>query len=374
MITHHPQPHEYPRRILLAVAANSPQIVTETIYALTRQSDPVCMPTEVHIITTGRGQPFVQQLLDDGSPGWLNRLCDDYQLPEPQCDAGHIHLITDEQGSVLDDVRTRNDNTHAADFITRVVRDLTDDPASSLVVSLSGGRRTMTFYAGHALSLFGRVQDRLTHVLVDEEYFFNEEFFYPPPQPIWVVRTDNSGFDASKVEITLADIPFVRLRDSLPPELLQGQARFSEVVAAAQAEFDPPRVVLNIPDATLQCGSVAVTMKPVELAFYAWFLQRRLDGKPPVRWSDAEYVLAAEFLTAYERLYGRVGSEYERVSMALNSGMTKEYFESRKSRTNTALKNALNKTVSSFYIIDSFGKRPETRFGVNLSAEAIVVS
>lgn len=373
MINNHPSPHEYPRRILLAVAANSPQIVTETIYALTRQSDPVCMPTEVHIITTGRGQPFVQQLLDDGDPGWLRRLCDDYQLPVPQCDTRHIHLITDEQGNVLDDVRTRRDNTHAADFITRIVRDLTADPVSSLVVSLSGGRRTMTFYAGHALSLFGRVQDRLTHVLVDEEYFFNEEFFYPPPKPVWVVRTDNSGFDASQVEITLADIPFVRLRDSLPVALLQGQARFSAVVAAAQAEFDPPRVVLNKVEATLRCGSVVVTMQPVELAFYAWFLQRRLAGKLPVRWSDNETALAAEFLANYEALYGRVAGEYERVAAALNNGMTKEYFESRKSRTNTALKKAMNKTVSSFYMIDSFGKRPETRFGISLGVEAITV-
>ena len=33
-------PHTYPRRILLAVAAYSPQIVTETCYALALQTDP----------------------------------------------------------------------------------------------------------------------------------------------------------------------------------------------------------------------------------------------------------------------------------------------------------------------------------------------
>lgn len=286
------QPNEYPRRILLAVAAHSPQIVTETLYALTQQIEPAYMPTEVHIITTGLGMPFVLQLLDlpGDSPGWITKVCRDYGLPRPQCDLRHIHCITDTQGGVMDDVRTRDDNTNAANFITRVVRDLTADPKSSLIVSLSGGRRTMTFYAGHALSLFGRIQDQLTHVLVEEEYFFNEAFFYPPPRSVWVVREDHTGFDASQVEVILAVIPFVRLRDSLPPALLAGDVRFSEAVATAQAEFDAPRVSFNKVTAELQCGAFKVVMKPVELAFYLWFLKRRVAGKPPVRWSDDEKV------------------------------------------------------------------------------------
>ena len=48
----HLAPHEYPRRVLLVVCGLSPQIVTETIYALA--ADPVqpFVPTEVHLITT----------------------------------------------------------------------------------------------------------------------------------------------------------------------------------------------------------------------------------------------------------------------------------------------------------------------------------
>lgn len=368
------QPHQYPRRILLAVAANSPQIVTETIYALTRKPATACMPTEVHIITTGQGEPYVRQLLDAEQPGWLSRLCTDYQLPPPHCDQQHIHLITDPEQNVLADIRTRSDNTHAADFITHTVRDLTADPHSSLTVSLSGGRRTMTFYAGHALSLFGRAQDRLTHVLVDDEYFFNAEFYYPPPQPVWIMRDDNSGFDASRVEVTLADIPFVRLRDRLPAALLEKQIRYSAVVAAAQAEFDPPRAVLSSEPPSLQCGAVTVVMKPVELAFYAWFLKRRIAEQPPVRWSDNEQQLAGEFLDCYAALFGRSSGEYERIACALSHGMSKEYFESRKSRTNTALKKSLNKRTAAAYLIDAFGKRPETRFGISLPVAAISLS
>lgn len=365
-------PHQYPRRILLAVAARSPQIVTETIYALTQLGEESCMPTEVHVITTRRGQPFVKQLLgDDNKTGWIETLCTDYQLPMPLCDESHIHLIADANGNVLDDIRTRDDNTHAADYITRVVQELTADSDSSMVVSLSGGRRTMTFYIGYALSLFGRPQDRLTHVLVEDEYFFNAEFFYPPPNETWVVREDNSGFDASKVEVTLADIPFVRLREGLPSRLLSGQTSFIDTVDAAQAELNPPQVSFDQQSGELLCGNQVVTMNAVELSFYSLMLKRRHADEAPVRWTDKG--LGDAFLAEYRRLNGENGA-YERARKTLINGMTKEYFEQRKSRINRQLREVLGKRVSQFYSIDSHGKRPNTRFGLSLLPEAIVLA
>lgn len=366
------QPENYTRRILLAVAARSPQIVTETIYALMQQSDSGCMPTEVHIITTEQGRPFVEKLIcgPEGA-GWLRRLCDDYQLPMPLCDASHVHCITDHNGVALDDIRTCDDNTYAADYITKIVQDLTADEQSSLIVSLSGGRRTMTFYVGYALSLFGRAQDRLTHVLVEEEYFFNKAFFYPTPQPLWVVRDDNSGFDASKVEVTLADIPFVRLREGLPSRLLKGQTSFSDTVDAAQAEFAPAQVVVDEQAQALRCGNKDVAMNTVELSFYVLMLRRCLQGAEPVRWTDV--ALAEEFLTIYAQLTPGTTGGVERVKKALSKGMTKEYFEQRKSRVNSALRLALGKRNAQIYCIDAQGKRPNTRFGVSLPASAILL-
>lgn len=369
------QPHTYPRRILLAVAANSPQIVTETVYALTQHTSPACMPTEIHIITTRQGEPFVRQLLCGSKPGWLAKLCADYALPPPACSPAHIHLITDADGQALDDIRTHRDNTHAADCITRIVQRLTSDPHSQLTVSLSGGRRTMTFYVGYALSLLGRAQDRLTHVLVDQEYFFHQEFFYPPPRSVWVVRDDGSVFDASKVEVTLAEIPFVRLREGLPARLLAGNSTFSETIAAAQSRFDAPAVRLVWRPPALQCAERVVSMPPVQLAFYAWLLERCQQQLPPIRWADVEDTpLAQQFLAVYRRLYGMNGN-YEQIAKALEAdGMTKAYFEERKSSVNTALKKALGARLAVAYLIEAHGNRPITRFGVGLPAEAIVFS
>jgi CRISPR-associated protein (TIGR02584 family) len=357
------------RRILLAVAARSPQIITETIYALTQQTEPAFMPTEIHVITTLRGKSYIQQVFGEGGQrGWLHKLCDDYDLPCPAADQLKIHVITDADKQPLDDVRTGENNTAAADFITQVVQQLTADPDSSMVVSLSGGRRTMTFYVGYALSLFGRTQDRLTHVLVEDEYFFNNDFFYPPPKPTWVVRDDNTGFDASLVEVTLADIPFVRLREGLPARLLSGQTSFSGTVDAAQAELSPPRITFDKISGVLQCGTQVVTMNHVEMSFYAMMIKRCYAGKGPLRWTDTD--LAARFLAEYRLLSGESGT-YERARKTLANGMTKEYFEQRKSRINRCLREVLGKRLAQAYIIDSHGKRPSTRFGLTLSSDAI---
>ena len=43
-----------------------------------------------------------------------------------------------------------------ADAITALVRALTADPGSAVHASIAGGRKTMGFYLGYALSLFGR--------------------------------------------------------------------------------------------------------------------------------------------------------------------------------------------------------------------------
>ena len=43
---------DFPRRILLAVSGLTPQIVTETLYALAVIQKPAWIPTEVHLITT----------------------------------------------------------------------------------------------------------------------------------------------------------------------------------------------------------------------------------------------------------------------------------------------------------------------------------
>jgi CRISPR-associated protein (TIGR02584 family) len=72
------QPHTYPRRVLLMVTGRSPQVVTETLYALCRDQDPPFVPTEVQVITTSEGAQDARLSLLLEDPGWFHRLCRDW--------------------------------------------------------------------------------------------------------------------------------------------------------------------------------------------------------------------------------------------------------------------------------------------------------
>jgi hypothetical protein len=67
--------------------------------------------------------------------------------------------------------------------------------------------------------LFGREQDRLSHVL-GPSLEAQPQVFYPAPH--------------QDAPVYLGDIPFVRLRYVLPEDMLQGRPRLSKIVEEAQ--------------------------------------------------------------------------------------------------------------------------------------------
>jgi CRISPR-associated protein (TIGR02584 family) len=159
----------------------------------------------------------------------------------------NIHLLCGLDGKPIDDIRTAEDNQWAADCITEQVRLLTADADSALHVSLAGGRKTMGFYAGYALSLFGRTQDRLSHILAPRDYEFAGDFFYPSPTRRVIEGRDKRPLDAAEATLMLAEIPFVSMRHGLPVRLLEGESSYSEVVNAANAAIGPAELVIDQP-------------------------------------------------------------------------------------------------------------------------------
>ena len=83
---------------------------------------------------------------------------------------------------MLPDIRSV-DNAFAANQICEIVRELSLVPHTSLHASAAGGRKTMSIYLTAAMQLFGRARDRLSHVLVSEDFETHQDFFYIPPTP-----------------------------------------------------------------------------------------------------------------------------------------------------------------------------------------------
>lgn len=360
-------PHAFaPRKILLAATGLSPQILTETLYALAVAAQPRFIPDEVHIVTTREGAEYARHTLLEGGMGRLGEFVRDFHL-EGTCRFAdsHIHVIADPQGNPLSDIQTPEENLWAANGILKLVQRFTRDANTALHVSIAGGRKTMGFFLGYALSLCGRPQDRLSHVLVSAPFESNHEFYYPPPEPRILFDRNNKPINTADARITLADIPFVRLRAGLPENLINGEASFDEIVRGAQGRFEPPRLCIS--GSQILCGDTPVTMPPVVRAFYLWLVRRKKSGLPPIRHTEAD---PEEFLREYRRLSDVTPTQARRLEQLLRKGMDKAFFEQKKSRANALIKARLGRDAMP-YLIHPVGKRPTTRFEPGLAPEAM---
>jgi CRISPR-associated protein (TIGR02584 family) len=366
-------PETFPRRILFLVMGLSPQVVTETLYALARRRVPPFIPTEIHVQTTKEGAERARLTLLSREPGWFYRLCREYRMSGIRFSERDVQVIGDDEGAPLDDIRTERDNALAADSITRQIAALTRDDDAALHVSIAGGRKTMGFYAGYALSLFGRPQDRLSHVLVSPPFESNQAFFYPTRDSriIYTPPPENRPLDTRDAEVVLAEIPFVRLRGSLPPTSIAGSAPFAEAVAAAQAKLEPAHLTIDIEGRRIAAGGTVVALPPAALSFLAWIADRHFRGEtalasPPDGAPDA--AMARQYLTFYRRC--AEAAAVTRAARVLQRGMDKSFFEQHKSKLNRRLRNALGEQAAA-YLVTGFGRRPHTTFGLGLPAGAI---
>lgn len=272
------------RRILLCVTGLSPQIVTETIFALST-SEARWVPDEVRLITTQRGADNARLMLLSESPGWFHRLCADWQLPSIAFDSTHIEVLHDRNGHPLYDIRDDADNESAADGIADIVRRLTEDEQSEVHASIAGGRKTMGFFLGYAMSLWGRQQDRLSHVLVSSPFESRPEFFYPTPAT-HVIPASTPGqdpLDASDAKVWLGDIPFVRLRGLLPTGLTKQNTGFAQAVAAANQALDQIELEIDIAQSCVRINQQLIPLPPMQmglLCLLAWRCQQQLPPLP----------------------------------------------------------------------------------------------
>ena len=215
---------------LLAVTGMTPQVITETLYGLHRQGSP--WPDKLHIMTTQIGLGIVEQSLLEGHK--LDALCDELDMPRYRRDQVQIDVVPDAEGRPVDDARTIEDHEALADFIMQTVRELTADESTQVHASIAGGRKTMTFYLGYAMSLFGRPDDGMSHVLIGGGYENHPAFYFPTRTSQMIETREGRVLDMADADVNLADIPFIRHRDQLPNILLRHGAAKDERMSFRQ--------------------------------------------------------------------------------------------------------------------------------------------
>lgn len=374
------------RNILFLVTGMTPQIITETIWALAcdENSDDTWVPDEVHVLSTQDGLNQIRKrLFEDGVFTQFKR---DYPILE-QVDfnpATHLHVITDQNSKPLMDLKTPEDNERSANIICEKIKAFTSMDDTSVHVSIAGGRKTMGFYAGYALSLYGRAQDSMSHVLVEEKFEKASNFFYPTPTEHLVSDRDAKVVgNAQDAKVWLAKIPFVRMHEAiLPKHQLKQEDSFSEVVQKINESYEGISLELNtFSRKAIVNGKFTIDdLPPREWALLHWFADRRKNNMKgiiaPTKNSNEkssndgqdEYIqeLTEEFFDYY---YDHKNDENEDLEVSVD----KKFFQGAKSRLQTALKNSLGIELAAKLSINQ-GSGKGSAFQLTIPPEAIVIN
>jgi CRISPR-associated protein (TIGR02584 family) len=369
------------REILVAVAGLTPQVITETLYYLTQKRDPPVALSEIYVLTTQPGREQILAELLEPSGGRFYTFCVEYNLDPASIafDDNHIHVLTDAAGVPLEDIRTVGDSAAVADQIVALIRRLTDDPATRLHCSLAGGRKTQSVSLGFALQLYGRPQDTLLHVLVDEAFEGHPDFFYPSRQARLIPSRDGRQIDARTACVSVAEIPYVRLRDKLSISLPQSTSAFAPTIERLQHTLDtlpdlPPLII--DPAARKVCiGVTQISLEPLEIVLYAQLAQARIQqmgrGDGFLSLKELNGTRQA-MLLRYERLYGVYSGHVENLRQSWEKRIRPARLRPHFSKITRKIRQAVPSNIEvSFYEVTSERRYGATRYGLRLPPELI---
>lgn len=261
--------------IFIGVVGMSPQVVTESLYALlVQQKESI---SEIELLTTAEGKAKLVELVFVSQ---LKSMCKAYKLECPKFELDKDVHVAKEETVELSDIRTDHDNKLFPNMIMDLIRLKTSDDNIRLHCSIAGGRKTMSVAMAYALSLFGRKDDKLSHVLVSKD-FENSKKFYP----------ENKAEDK---QVVLANVPFVRLREKLPLLKEYPRATYTEFVSLTQQEINSmvvlPQLTVDRKKHTIEIGGTTITLPPLNFAMYNFFLEKEsfVLGEKYLNQKDAE--------------------------------------------------------------------------------------
>jgi CRISPR-associated protein Csx14 len=371
------------KNIILAVTGLSPQVITETLYALHQEGRRV---DAIHIITTREGKDRIYSNLLSGEKGHYYKYLKEYNIDPGSIDFSHgnIHVITDQYGVEAWDIVSEDDNTNLLKKCLDLTFRFTSSPDTSVFFSVAGGRKTMSSCLTLAAQMYGRPQDRLYHVLVSPEFESNHNFYFPPKEPVKIeLRDENNNpyyKDTRYARITLIPIPFVSIREHLSPEFLR-EPKDPATLMLSLIREESPVLKLNLITGKVIYKGVEMDMLPAWAALYAFFIMIK---KECPKEQETCGVCTACFMEWDDILknHNRISDIYKKVSRGMpieemsNTGITnlnKENFNSYKAKLKRRLMDHFGPYVLKDMEIASEGTKPGIRYGVRMSKERMEI-
>lgn len=289
--------------ILLSTMGTSPQVLTETLYAIHMQGKP--FPDEVYLITSENAREKVVKWLFENNQ--IENLKKHYDLPDFKFDLDHILLMHDSNGAVVVNGRGEEDQQSIADSIMDIVANFTSDNNCRIHASIAGGRKTMAFYMGYAMSIFGREQDILSHVFVSQEFEFSDQFFFPTLTDNYITH-HGKVLNTKDAKVILTEIPFVRMKNIVDQSFLNRieSNSFSKTVEIINTyKKERVNIFVSTNKKAIIVDEIEIGLPPKELAFYLWLSQwpeRKINV-------DRQFCDDPMYSASYLKLYSMFASD-----------------------------------------------------------------
>lgn len=207
------------RIVLVAGMGTSPAVLTETVWALAHQ-EPAVVPDEIVVLVTKSGKKRLCDELLSGVPSVWDKMRDSLRAEKIDIDGKlvfgdtSIRVIPDARGNGIADLRSGDDNLRAADFMLRELRQYTESPDTVVLASIAGGRKTMSALLFSCMTLLGREDDKVFHVLLPPEFEGGVEpsMYFPVKGVIYTNRQTGKKYKSEKYKSELFEVPYVRMR------------------------------------------------------------------------------------------------------------------------------------------------------------------
>lgn len=237
------------RIVLIAGMGNSPQVLTETVWEMAHLKRPL-VPDEIVVFAAKNTTAKLRKALLDGETPVWRELIASLKKEKISVDgklvfgSTSIHVIPDANGDEMQDLRTGEDNLRAADFMLQQIRQYTESPDTVVLVSIAGGRKTMSALLFSCMTLLGREDDKVFHVLMPPEFEGGVEppFYFPRSGVTHTALKTGRKFKGDKVRSELFEVPFVRMRGWYQEKFKSMPPTYRTLVSKVQTMAPPPVV------------------------------------------------------------------------------------------------------------------------------------
>jgi len=362
--------------ILLAITGLSPQVITETLYALHQQQTAV---NEIHVITTRIGREQIHAHLLASGGGQFYRYLDEYGIDKAAISFSHqhLHVICDENGIEIDDISSEEENEILLKKCLELSYRYTSRADTAVFFSIAGGRKTMSACLMVAAQMYARPQDRIYHVLVSPEFESSRDFYYPPKKSIPLELRDAKGQRVIKettyADVKLVPIPFISVRNSI-----EGKRRGLPQTPAQLMRFlikdRQYPLIVNMKEGKVIYKKAELKMMPSRLALYTFFIwqkqQCRMMGASCRNCSACylDYQDIAKQQDKINELYQQLAGHTGDAGICrLEKDSLRVYI----SKIRQDIQHAFGLPALAQLAVEAVGKKPDKRYGIKMERSKI---